>query len=110
MVRYEYRDLKDKTKIPDNCTEFRCYNLNLTELPVLPNSLIELVCHNNNLTSLPELPITLVILDCSHNNIKYLSPNNCEVMKKCEWFEILNNPFSAIFTGNYDFKEYLMNL
>ena len=68
------------------------------------------MCHNNNLTSLPELPITLVILDCSHNNIKYLSPNNCEVMKKCERVLVLNNPFSANFTDDKDFKESLMNL
>ena len=90
MVRYDYKDLEDKTKIPVDCTIFDCSHENLTELPEFPKSLLYLVCYNNN--------------------IKYLSPNNCEVIKKCFKIDVLNNPFSANFTDNKDFKEYLMNL
>ena len=90
MVRYNYHNLKDKTKIPDDCTVFHC--------------------NNNELTALPELSTTLKVLYCYDNNIKYLSPNNCEVMKKCERVLVLNNPFSANFTDDKDFKESLMNL
>ena len=110
MVIYGYGVLRDKTKIPDNCSEFNCYNYKLTELPELPNSLQELWCFENELTELPELPDSLIKLNCCYNNIKYLSPNNCQVIKKCVWIKVLNNPFSTGFTDDKDFKEYLMNL
>ena len=170
MVYYEYVYLQDKTKIPDDCSEFQffglenielpdlpnsfiklfCSNNNLTKipelpdsleylectynkltelpelphslqiltcgnniltlLPELPNSLEMLLCNNNNLTELPELPNSLLTLECNFNNIKYLSPNNCQVMKKCPWLLVLDNPFSADFTNIKDFREYLMNL
>ena len=130
MVRYNYHDLENKTKIPDDCIKFGCYECNLTllpklsdslkelwcnnnkliELPELPNLLIYLFCGDNKLTELPELPMTLKELMCKNNNIKYLSPNNCEIMKNgCE-LTVLNNPFSAGFTRNNDFIKYLMNL
>ena len=130
MVKYEYQDLEDKTKIPDDCSVFNCRKCNLEELPELPklliellcsvnnltllpklpNRLIQLECHSNKLIELPELPMTLKELMCKNNNIKYLSPNNCEIMKNgCE-LTVLNNPFSAGFTRNNDFIKYLMNL
>ena len=59
------------------------------------------------------------MLYCQHNNIKYLSSNNCEVIKELnayggdydDWnteFNVLDNPFSADFSSNEDFKEYLL--
>ncbi len=82
----------------------------MTSLPELPTSLKRLFCKNNKLTELPELPNSLEYLWCYNNNIKYLSPNNCEVIKKCRELKILDNPFSANFTNKNDFLEYLMNL
>ena len=110
MVLYFYVELQDKTKIPVDCTEFHCNNNNLTELPELPKSLEILWCQNNNLTELPVLPHSLIRLWCENNNIKYLSLNNCKVIKKCNDIKVLNNPFSTEFTSDKDFKEYLMNL
>jgi hypothetical protein len=110
-----------------------CNNNRLTELPELPSvTLIELYClHNelqyipalseymetfdcsyNKLVELPELPCTIEHLECNNNNIKYLSRNNIEVITNirinfgCE-LEILNNPVSAGFTKNSEFKAYL---
>ena len=97
-------------ELPDSLIELWCYNNNLSELPELPISLKELWCGSNKLTELPELPDSLIKLACCYNNIKYLSPNNCQVMKKCVWINVLNNLFSAGFSDDDDFKEYLMNL
>jgi hypothetical protein len=84
-----------------------CQNNNLTELPELPNSLLLLHCSHNKLTELPELPISLEHLWCNKTDIKYLSPNNCQVIKKCSKIHILNNPLSSGFTSDKDFREYL---
>ena len=54
--------------------------------------------------------MTLKELWFENNNIKYLSPNNCQVIKKCEWIDVLNNPFCAFLTSENDFKQYLMYL
>ncbi len=104
-----YKNLIELPKLPNSLTELYCSHNNLTELPGLPNLLLVLHCYNNKLIELPELPMTLKELMCENNNIKYLSPNNCEVMKNgCE-LSVLNNPFSAGFIWDEDFQEYLMN-
>ncbi len=54
--------------------------------------------------------MTLKKIWCQNNNIKYLSPNNCRIMKKCHDINLLNNPFSTNFTSDKDFKGYLMKL
>ena len=68
---------------------------------------ILLHCSHNKLTELPELPISLEHLWCNKTDIKYLSPNNCQVIKKCSKIHILNNPLSSGFTSDKDFREYL---
>ena len=73
-------------------------------------------CACNKLVELPRLPQSLVELYCNDNNIKYLSENNCMVIKKFNYsymkrlqsannspIDILNNPVSSDFNNNYEF-------
>jgi hypothetical protein len=93
MALYHYEELIDKTKIPDDATDFVCYGKNLTELP--------------------KLPIELQALYCDQNNIKYLSPNNLNVIKsikkrsKNNVVSILNNPISEGFDSEDEFMDNL---
>ena len=103
---YDYASLADKLKIPDNATEYWCFNNNLSELPELPKSLKILSCSNNTLTLLPELPQSLELLSCNDNNIKYLSYNNCQILKNIR-LSILNNPVSEGFNSDEEFQENL---
>ena len=122
MVKYYLKDLIDG-KIPSNCIEFNCGNSNLSSLPELPQTLKYLYCSNNNLSYLQELPQTLIDLDCynnkinkfpklpqsltelwcNNNNIKYISYENCQIIKKLKYVDVLNNPISANFTNNDEF-------
>jgi Leucine-rich repeat (LRR) protein len=117
-------------KLPINLKELQCYHNNLIELPELPptlfrldcgyNKLIELpelpitlnylYCTANNLTEIPKLPNSLILLYCARNNIKYLSFENCLVIKSIthnNFLKILDNPVSAGFTKNSEFQESL---
>jgi Leucine-rich repeat (LRR) protein len=117
-------ELTELPELPQSLIILSCGTNNLTELPELPQSLIILGCGNNNLTALPELPITVETFDCRCNNIKYLSPNNCQVIKNIEnivirqkanqtraeilltcriKLNILYNPFSDGFNDSVDF-------
>ena len=86
MTAYWYEDLADKTKIPDDTTEFYCWSYNLN--------------------ALPELPDKLEVLDSTWNNIKYLSLHNCQIVKNIELC-ILDNPVSEGFNSDSEFQESL---
>jgi len=60
--------------LPINLTDFLCYNMKLTELPVLPATLKVLNCSHNKLTCLPPLPPNLESLICSSNLLSCLPP------------------------------------
>jgi len=121
-----YKKLDDKIKIPDDAIKFDCWSYNLRELPELPIGLIELKCYGNKLTELPELPKNLKELHCNHNklvelpklpdklevldstwnNIKYLSLNNCQIVKNVD-LTIMNNPISSGFASDREFQDSL---
>jgi len=134
-MTYYYKILLDKTKIPDDTTEFYCDRCNLTELPELPRTLKELICYCNRLTELPELPRTLKELICycnyftelselhigieklwiDNNNIKYLSYDNCNIIKNiilCRdrriCLKLLPNPVCDGFDSCADFQQSLL--
>ena len=118
-----YKKLDDKTKIPGYAIKFDCKCCGLRELPELPIGLIELKCYGNKLTELPELPkglqtlfcefnnlnelpelhSGLIILWCNNNNIKYLSFNNCQIVKNID-LTIMNNPISSGFASDEEFQ------
>ena len=123
-MAYYYQFLEDKNKIPEDTIRFYCHgqkliklpelpesirnldccNNNLSELPILPKRLELLYCYNNNLIELPELLKYIEKLYCGDNNIKYLSSNNCQIIKKIFWLSILGNPVSNGFNDDKEFR------
>jgi Leucine-rich repeat (LRR) protein len=107
-IDYSYNKLTELPELPAVLAELYCsYNYNIKELPYLPQTLKKLSCNDNNLTELPELPQNIVVLYCSNNNIKYLSPNNCSIVKNIGNLLILNNPISYDFSMDKEFQESL---
>jgi hypothetical protein len=114
-MTYYYKILLDKTKIPDDTTEFNCDRCNLTELPELPRTLKELICYCNYLTELQELHIGIEKLWIDNNNIKYLSYDNCNIIKNiilCRdrriCLKLLPNPVCDGFDSCADFQQILL--
>jgi Leucine-rich repeat (LRR) protein len=127
MKQSYYKDLIDKSVIPDDVEIFNCDRMQLFELPTLPSGLISLFCFINNLSELPYLPDSLKILNCSTNNIselpklpnlirlfaeynpiKYISIENFKIAKKIyytnKYFISLENTLILENTGfsNFD--------
>ena len=83
---------------------------NVPELPELPTKLRVLICNDNGLIGLPKLHKSLEELYCNNNNIKYLSFDNCSILRTISILDILNNPVSTGFNNNSKFQEYLKEL
>jgi len=101
------QNLTELPELPKNLKELHCYHNNLIVLPALPNKLRFLDCTTNKLIELPELPETLTNLQCENNNIKYLSPSNCQIIKKIKYVVICANPVFDGFIRNKDFQDSL---
>jgi hypothetical protein len=90
-------------ELPIGLIELKCSHNKFVELPELPKGLQTLFCEFNNLNELPELPLSLTQLYCYNNNIKYLSFNNCQIVKNI-LTGILKNPVSSGFASDREFQ------
>ena len=97
--------LTELPELPPILKEIYCSSNNLVEIPELPDTLKYLCCGYNNLTALPELPKPPSVLICDHNNIKYISPNNVNMINNMSVgsaIDMLHNPVSYGFYSNAD--------
>jgi hypothetical protein len=97
-------------ELPSSLVLLFCTSNNIIELPKLPKKLKVLYISDNNLSELPELPYELNNIDCSNNPIKFITPENYEIMKRiylkcCDYVWIENTIFYDN-SGCYDRKEF----
>jgi hypothetical protein len=97
-------NLSELPELPTTLTQLICYNNNLIELPGLHNPLNYILCGNNKLRELPQLPNGLEIFYCSKNPIKFITPENYEIMKKI-WIGNKNNNMSLCINETIFYNE-----
>lgn len=78
---------------PNNLTEIKCQNNQLTELPDLPNNLQYIDCDNNKIRELPNLPDRLNFFSCRNNE---LSGELSNLPSSLQFFYCSNNQISQL--------------